>query len=179
MSSLLRYCYIFLLLICGCNYSSNQPPPWRYFNLKTYFSGQQRMLSARNAAINKSITKDNVKESREISHPDWTKELKPFADCDLNKPAWLKSYSIDSILSDHSIHLSYTSMESKFPVQKMQIDINNDTVSRIQITINKQNTYYSSQQQLDYIPFHSYHINGTQKVILADPTSFIIDAKFN
>ncbi len=174
----IRNILLFLLFI-SCNPSNEVKTQNQFFQLKEYFHDQSEQLQKKNVSLQKSISKDGKVENKNIVTLNWSKELQPFEDCDLNKPAWRKSYKADTFFLANQTHLIYKALEPKLAVRKLEVIIREDTVYMVNILIAKKNSYYQSTQQLNFIPGKGYTITGSQKVIFADPTTFLIKANFN
>lgn len=176
----MRLTTVFILMVLSsCNNSEVIKTSNQFFQVREYFIKQAESLKKNNVHLQKSINRDNKIESKNILSVDWKKELRPFEDCDLNKPAWKKSYKADTFYLSNQTHLIYKALEPKLSVRKLEVILHADTVIMLNINIEKKNAYYQSSQQLHYEPWKGYTVIGSQKVILADPTNFNIKAIFN
>ena len=149
-----------------------------YFDLKNYFAEQGKILNDRKVHLYKQITKDGKSEEKIFNQTDWQKELKPFSDCDINKPAWIHSYFVDTVVSTKNRRVRYVARESSLPVQQLNFVFEKNKL--IQLSIHKQtaNSYYTSKNDYVFIPDSGYTINGSQEVMLAEKTNYSIKAKF-
>ena len=172
-----RYIVIFMLfLVSACHNGSKEITQPKFFRLHEYIEQQIVQLTASSKKLSKKISKDGKQEEKVISRVSWKKELRPFFDADINRSAWFKAFHIDTLKTVGGYHLIYIALEAKLSVRKMDISLQSDTVNSITIFTEKKNSYFSSAQQLIYIPGKGYSIIGNQKVILADPISYEISA---
>ena len=167
-----------MIVFTSCNSSEGTKTSNQFFQVKEYFNKQAEVLQKNNIHLQKSINRDHKEESKNIVTVDWKKELRPFEDCDLNKPAWKKSYKADTFHLSNQTQLIYTALEPKLSVRKLEVILCADTIFMVNILIEKKNAYYQSSQRLHYEPWKVYTVIGSQKVILANPTNFNIKATF-
>jgi hypothetical protein len=170
---------LFLLVFAACNPPQERSANSSFFRLKEYFENQAKALNHSGAGLKKTIHKDSHLETGIIKTIDWNKELHPFEEADLNKPAWQKSYKTDTVIKDQQTQLIYTAIEPKLSVRKLEVLLNADTVYQVRIIIEKNNSYYQATQELTYNPGKGYSIRGSQKVILANATTYTIEALLN
>lgn len=146
--------YLMLLLITAslssCQRNQQQAlvrPP--LFNFNEHFTKEAEQLSKANAILIKTLNKEGKTETLELQHPDWKKELQPFLDLDLNKPALKGSYKIDTLSADPQ-HVRYIASDSTTVIRNV------DFYGTDSIIVNKSisNMYYASAEQL------TYHRNG-------------------
>ena len=170
--------FLLLTVVVGCSSPAPISNATSYFSIDGYFNDQIRLLTSEKVGLEKEITKDGKKEKRLFANVEWEKELKPFIEADINKPAWKKSYSTDSIVTGNEVRILYTALEPKLNIRSIEIYKIANIPSRIKILTKKQNAYYHALQTMEYIPFKEYSISGGQKVILADTTSYLIHSVF-
>lgn len=146
--------HLLLLLIAAsltCCTRTQQPPAIKppLFNFNEHFTKEAEQLSKAEAMLVKTLDKEGKTETLELQNPDWKKELQPFLDLDLNKPALKGSYKIDT-LSTNPQHVKYIAYDS------VTIIRNVDFYGTDSIVVNKSisNMYYASAEKL------TYHRNG-------------------
>ncbi|HOS48028.1 MAG TPA: hypothetical protein PLG57_05295 [Bacteroidia bacterium] len=170
--------FLLLIVVAGCSSPSPSGNATSYFSIDGYFNNQIQHFTSDKTGLEKEITKDGKKEKRTFANVNWKKELKPFLEADINKPAWKRSYQRDSSSNGNETYIVYSALEPKLNVRKIELYKTADTLSRIKILTEKQNAYYHAMQTMEYIPFKEYTISGGQKVILADTTSYLIHSVF-
>ncbi len=169
---------IILIFSCNGKTENSTSEVKTYFDLKEYFVQQAKTLQANTAYLQKKITKDGKVEQKIFNQVDWQKELKPFSDCDINKPAWINSYLMDTVFSNYNTILKYSARETSLPIQQLIVVFENDKLR--QLTINKQsaNSYYTAKNDYVFVPDSGFTITGSQEVMLAQKTNYSITAKF-
>ncbi|CAN5487186.1 hypothetical protein BH11BAC2_BH11BAC2_01460 [soil metagenome] len=166
-----------MILLLSCNAKQGVEVK-TFFSLKDYFDKEINRLTSEQMKLHKLIVKDGKSEEKDLQVPIWKSELESFRECDFNRPAWIKSYRVDTFYTANQTHLTYKALELKLPVQKLEVILKSDTVYMINIMLSKKNAWYSSEQFLSYEALKGYSIKGTQKVVLADPTAYQITADF-
>ena len=70
-----------------------------YFDLKEYLDLEKQRLASL-SSFSKTVFVNGEKEQKKVEHLDFEKELKPFYDSDINRPAWSDKYKIDSVFQN-------------------------------------------------------------------------------
>ena len=166
-----------LLLIVACNQPETVTEK-KYFSLEKYFHEQADSLQINHIKIKKTITKNDENEIHQYDTVTWNNELKPFLSCDINKPAWINSYKVDSIYTGDVGRIIYTSKEKNLPILTIEINTLNNNIEKITITKNKINLYYSSFEKYIYDPHYGYAIEGRQKIRFRDEIRYVISSQF-
>ena len=171
MLNLLR-AIIIVLLFSGCFSQEKEKSRQQiyYFDLKGYFSKIAQELNKRNPAINKSISKNDIKESQILTIQNWNQELALFIESDINKSAWKDSYTKDSTES----RIIYTAIDEDLRTQKIEILIEKGILKKIKINAKVDNLLYQTKENLEFIPDSVYRINKYQKVILLGENNYLI-----
>ncbi len=149
----------------------------KYFDLKKYFTTEANHLQKQKVHLIKTLVKGKDSETITIDSVNWTNALASFSSCDINKPSWTNSYTIDSIQSDNTLLLVYRAKEKTLIVQKMEIVFTDDKVTSINIDKNRANFYYTSKEKYQYTPF-GFTMKGSQKVLLMEEVNYEIQGKF-
>jgi len=174
-----RSFYFFLAFVgsagsFSCTGSNNTAPTsgtqTSYFSLQDYFLREADRLSRSAPKVDKTVSRNGASESKRVQIDDWKNELALFIDSDINKPAWQKSYRIDS--TKHS--LVYTCVDPELRTQKITIEKHeNGKVKHIAIINQSGNMLYQTAEQLNYYPDSLYQINKQQLV------RFIGDSRYS
>ena len=174
---------IFILFLAGCN-SSNQQAGHAsaYFDVKSFLENQIVLLSNLNPTVRKTIFSDGKSEIRSQNNINWKKELELFVQADINKPAYLNSYSISRPDSLSFVYILKSG--ETLPVQQLKImlDSSSGKPRLVEALLLSRNKLYESQKNID---FHcklisgkwtmvSYHIKGYQKLSMLDSSKFDI-----
>ncbi len=170
-----QYLFGLLLIVYSCNPAvNNQTEAMNYFDLKGYFSKEAARLSKDQPTLTKTVTVNNVAESREIRITDWTKELSVFSASDINRNAWKGLFKATS----NGEQDRYSSDHEKVPVKELLIVKRKGTISEIRILVKNTNMLYSSMDTLSYFPDSLYQIKKNQQIKLLPERNYTITGKF-
>ncbi|MES2797567.1 MAG: hypothetical protein V4683_16480 [Bacteroidota bacterium] len=147
----------------------------QYFDIKALFTKQIGQLTKEKPRFVKQIEINGEKETKETGSIDWKKELDPFVQMDINKPANLGSY--EAIETDSTIKYTLKSTERK---QIKAININKEVGSNqilwIQIESSDENVLYSWNKKITgtfkNAELEKYNIEGEQKILIFDKESY-------
>lgn len=175
---------LFIFFLTACNSSDEQAGhASAYFNMKSFVENQIVLLNNLNPPVRKTIFSDGKSEIRSQNNINWKKELELFVQADINKPAYINSYSIfrpDSLSFVYILKSGET-----LPVHQLKIllDSGSGKPRLVEALILSKNKLYESQKNID---FHcklisgkwtivSYHIKGYQKLSVLDSSKFEIE----
>ena len=180
MRKIHHICYIiFAGFFISCGEENVNAVHQNYYDIAAFFKNESAAMQKNNMKTEKVIVKDGIKDARSFTNVDWQKELKPFADCDINKPAWINAYNVDSIPSaGNRMQIIYSAKEEKMPLRRIEINSMNDSVQMITIHKERHNFYYQSDDHYTYHSGKGYEINGSQKVHFLDKTVYEIKSTF-
>jgi hypothetical protein len=169
---LLTFCA--LLSACSEEVSENQVK--KYFDLKGLIEKQIKTLNTQKPTVEKSIIIADSSENQSVKTIDWAKELELFMQADLNKPAFIQSYQVDS----SSMGVKYTLKETeKLLVKYLNISRKGEDGISIEALINNNNYLYATERHLKLSIKNSqlidYQIEGFQKIIFGDKKIFRIN----
>ena len=162
-------------LILGCT-SSNKKDEVRaiyYFDLKSYFQNLADSLNKTNQLVEKTVSKNGVKEEKNIKIADWKNELALFIEADINKSAWKDSYTKDSTANI----IKYNAKNEDLKTRSIYILLNNGKPKQIVINTRVDNLLYHGEETLTYDDGISYEIKKHQKVILLGLNNYRIFGK--
>ena len=170
---------IICLLVFGCNQTSVDSvdaPQNPFFDLKDYF--EKEMKIDRNG-ITKTTTFEGEKETIQLQNVDLEKELKIFADANLNKVAWYEKYAIVSEKTkEGGTKLPYTIDDPKLKTKRVELFKNNGKLDSILIHNQMTSLIMDSDQFLTYYPNVGYRIRVKQKGKLQDVGNIEINVKY-
>jgi hypothetical protein len=179
MRSIFILTYLYLLLFVSCtSKTENITEVKPYFDLKKYFTEQAGILNKQDTKLQKQITKDGKTEVEQFTSVNWQLELKPFSDCDINKPSWFHSYFADTNFVAGEMRVKYIARDASLQVQQILLIFENNQLTRLYIDKESINSYYHSKNSYAFIPAEGFSINGAQEVMLARKTNYSIVAKF-
>ncbi|TKB96800.1 hypothetical protein [Pedobacter cryophilus] len=176
MLNLLR-AIIIVFLLSGCFSKETEKSRQQiyYFDLKDYFSKTALQLNKINPTINKSVSKNNIEETQNLTIKNWNQELALFIESDINKAAWKDSYIKDSTATK----TTYTANDEDLRTQKIELFFENGILAKIKINSKVDNLLYQTKEDLEFIPDSAYSIKKYQKVILLGENNYLIKAKLN
>ena len=195
---LIVICAVFPSLLAGCVSSESVKNVDKvYFDLEGFLDRQLDTLSTKERTMTKTIHFNGKEEQQKytVGHePEgafpletlygyvrWRKELKPFLDAGINKPALLDSYfgdtsqrksgTIDSIV--------YKAKQSDLNTRELKVHFTQDgNLEKIYLHKMTVNPLYHSEQFLTYRPGAGYKIEGVQDVRFFDNDSFDIQVRW-
>ena len=189
----LKYCPISLTAVCialvlvtsGCGTGSKKVHfHTGYFDLEEYMDGQVILLWKTKATTTKEVFLNGKTEQRNIAALDsaqWRTELSSFIDADINKPAYIKRYSVDTINTNDSIRcIDYKALDDKLRTRELKVYFRkNDTIPvRLEAELKSNKIFYHSQEYVSYTRGISYVITGKQDVIFAKADTFAVHGEF-
>jgi hypothetical protein len=168
---------VIVLLLSGCFSKETEKSRQQiyYFDLKGYFSKTAQELNKRNPTINKTVAKDNIKETQNLTIKNWNQELALFIEADINKPAWKDSYRKDSTATK----ITYSANDEDLKTKRIEIFFEKGILAKIKINSTVDNLLYQSKEDLEYIPDSAYSIKKYQKVIFLGENNYLIKGKLN
>jgi hypothetical protein len=165
--------------------SDNKNEKKAYYDLKGFVENQIVYLNEKKARVSKSVSLNGEKEVQAGLQVDWKKELELFAQADINKPAYNKSYNV--IRNDSSVYEYKMKEGEKLPVRYLMIKVDSATQQPLQVKaiIRSENKIFNAERNIELntirkdnlLEVTSYSIKGYQKLVLTDVKSFEITAK--
>lgn len=178
---MLRYLLLALLLYgwLGCTPASTPATPLSpFFDLTAFFEAETARLATLGPVTKRTII-NGVAESKTVSGLDYRAELGPFISADINRPAWLDKYRVDSLTRDGQLQkLTYTALDDDLFTRRVVIAFDNATVDSIYIEKASSLMIADTRRTLVYQPASGYSIRGAQQVLLASDNSIGIEVAF-
>jgi hypothetical protein len=170
----IKFIFSLLLIIAACSdkQSTSQNPEYDYFNLEEYFIKEAEALRKRNALISKTLLKDGITETLVFDSVQWDKELKPFMNSDLNKPAFRQAYSVDTVHLNSATKIIYSAQDPSLTTRSILISHHNGIIYSVMIINQTSNVYYSTAETLIYLPGRHYIITMMNDPAAGKETSF-------
>ena len=175
MKNLLLLCFIAVCSACH-PVETNVAP--HYFSVAEFFKNECSRLKEEKMVLLKKVRYDAREETMQIQQPVWEDELRPFLDCDINKPAYTGAYSIDSSATDGAHTIFYKAKEARMPIRLVTINYVEGKLSSVYIEMGKSNAWFELHQEMTYTPGDGYQINGRQKMAIGKETLFTIAGRF-
>ncbi|MBD1394546.1 hypothetical protein [Mucilaginibacter glaciei] len=146
----------------------------KFFDIKEYFQHETTRLTKPNHEVNKSVDHNGDKESKKVKISNWARELNLFTESDINKPAWSKSYTVDSTATNITYKAKYPELKTRY----ITICRENGKVTAIEIENDTQNILYNTTEKLTYLPGTFYQIEKMQHVKVMGGNSYKIKGEF-
>jgi hypothetical protein len=113
----------------------------------------------------------------QLDTANWNKELELIIASNISEK--YLSYTIDTLQKNDSTIITYLSKERKSEVRKFVVVKHQNAIKRIAIERMKENTFYYSKQEIEYIPQTFFSIYAKEKMILSDTTYYRITGVIN
>lgn len=177
MKKIIPYSFLLLTFI-SCSDNEQKLEEITFYNLRTELTRQAADNHERGLGIVKTIERGGKQEQKIFQKPDWLSELRPFMDCDLNKPAYATAYHKDSVQQNDTLLIIYTAVEKKLAVRELKLQMLKGKLVGMSADVARSNSYFSLHEQLSYIPGVSYSIIGKQHTVLAGENKYSITSQF-
>jgi hypothetical protein len=164
--------------ISACQSESADMKVKKYYDLKGLVERQIVALKSEKPKVQKDILVNENAENQTVDSLDWSKELEFFVQADLNKPAFVSSYRVDS----SSMSVKYFLKETeKLPVKFLEVNRMGEDGVEIRALVSNNNYLYDTERNLKLSlqkgQLIDYQINGFQKVIFGKKKMFKITGK--
>ncbi len=172
---------LFLLLAAACSTDAevkNVAPP--FFDLKAFFA-EERIALKKVKAYTKEIQLDDKSEQQKLDSLDLSIELALFIKSDINKPAWLDQYKIDSLFDAKGQlhHIHYRAMDEDLRTRSLSIAFSDSgQVDSLFVHNASSSMVAESDEWLSYIPQYGYQIKNRQLVTAQSEHTLTVDVKF-
>jgi hypothetical protein len=174
----LVYVLSLMIGISACQSESAEMKVKKYYDLKGLVERQIVALNSEKPKVQKNILVNKIAENQTVDSLDWSKELEFFMQADLNKPAFVSSYRVDS----SSMGVKYFLKESeKLPVKFLEVNRMGEDGVEIRALVSNSNYLYDTERNLKLSlkqgQLTDYQIDGFQKVIFSQKKMFKIIGK--
>ena len=164
--------------VSACQSESGEMKIKKYYDLKGLMERQIGALKSEKPKVQKDISVNEVAENQTVDSLDWAKELEFFIQTDLNKPAFVSSYRVDSA----SMGVRYFLKESEnLPVKFLEVNRMGEDGIEIKALVRNNNYLYDTERNLRLSlkqgQLIGYQIDGFQKVIFGKKKVFKISGK--
>ena len=174
----LVYVLCLMLGISACQSKSAEMKVKKYYDLKGLVERQIESLKSEKPKVQKDILVNEVSENQTVDSLDWTKELEFFIQADLNKPAFVSSYRVDS----SSMGVKYFLKETEnLPVKFLEVNRMGEDGIEIKALVANNNYLYDTERNvrlsLKQGQLIDYQIDGFQKVVFGKKKMFKVNGK--
>lgn len=174
--------FLLCLIIVACQKevpeSTSIPPS--FFDLQDFFKEEEQSLSGRISVLHKKITINGKIEEQRLDSFNLNTELAAFAAANINRPAWLDQYRIDSLKDAQGAlkKLKYSSIKDNLKTKELAISYENGEVVEIYIKKNISTMAATSFQELTYYKGKGYTNKNEQAMIFSEANVIQLDVKF-
>ena len=172
------YVLCIVLGISACQSESVEIKVKKYYDLKGLIERQIEALKSEKPKVQKDISVNEVVENQVVDSLDWSKELDFFIQADLNKPAFVSSYRVDS----SSMGVKYFLKETEnLPVKFLEVNRMGEDGVEIRALVTNNNYLYDTERNLRLSlkqgQLIDYQIDGFQKVVFGKKKMFKVNGK--
>ncbi|MEO0777536.1 MAG: hypothetical protein AAFW73_24670 [Bacteroidota bacterium] len=174
---------LLFVALAACNTGpateTSGPEPFGFFDLKAYIAEEVEKLERLEGKITKTTQIDGQSESHTFDSLDFAQELSVFASADINRPAWLDQYRVDSIRTPEGDLrvLEYRAIREDLPTQRIRVEFEEEMARIIQIEKLTENALMSASLQLEYHSGQSYRIQSKQQLKLSEEREMVVEVK--
>lgn len=151
---------IAFFISCSNSTSNHEKEHSLEFDLPSFFNREVKLLNSAKPIVKKTVEKDGISESKELTIADWERELANFLSVDLNKPAYQGYVKKDSFQNN----VMYTIANSTLDLTSVQIMYKSNKPISFIIKKSSKNLLYQTDEILKYNKGIGYSIDKTQKV---------------
>lgn len=167
---------IFCLIFAACkNPITDKKVPKAFFDASDFFNAEIKRLDSIKPTVIKTVSVNEKSETKELNNLNYTEELAPFVQSDINKPAWLDEYRIDTLRNEDTVsrylhtHIVYTALKESLKTKKFLVHLDSlKEVIAIDITNSDDNSLAGAQHLLHYDKRSGFSINNKQHLALSN-----------
>lgn len=149
------------------------------FDSQSYFSQEVQRHQQAKTRIQKELRIDGEVDKLTLDSLDWASELALFMRSNINKPALVDEYQIDSVMQQGRLtEVHYETQNSELKTRKLSVYYEKDSLQRIEIFNKTSNSVYGAEQYLKYQPNRGYEMRDTQEVQIVGANVFAVKARF-
>ena len=174
----------FMMIFCACAENKKTTQRYPIFNLDSLLNEQVLFLNFSDSIVNKTMIEKTDTQSRKILITDWKKELHPFMEIGIQKPAWRDAFErVSSLISTGKL-TSYLLRpgNEKIPVKEFNLYYSeNNLIEKIIILKKVNNIVYENNQEW-VMEFRNgklwkYVISGYQKLFFGKENCFRVEVE--
>ncbi len=154
-----------------------------FFDLKGYFFAEAALLNKRKPqGVKVVLFQGNADTTylNSISNMNFEKELRSFANSDINRSAWRDKYQVDSVFQNGYLkEIRYTAVDRALKTREVVLGFNRGSLSEVRIKNEIKSVIAKSVQELVYLPERGYAITGNQKIRLGKKYFYDVEVLFS
>lgn len=154
--------------------------PSSFFDLKEFFTAEEQALSGKIKGLHKEIRINGKLEEQRVDSFDLKKELAIFIAADINRPAWLGQYQVDSLRDDRNVlkAINYKALKDNLKTKELTISYQDGIVAEIYVKKAISTMAATSFQELTYYKGKGYKNKNEQSMIFSEANAIQLDVKF-
>src|ERR1700744_6405312 len=145
----------FILMLPACKAPIKQNSNPKYFDVKGFFDKEAKRLVLIKKPVLKTVYHNGTTETKKLNIDNWNTEFSLFSGSDINRPAWVDSYSV----IDEGNILIYKAKTPELVTREILIKRVNGKVEYMLIYNYTKNLLYANSEELTYFPDSLYQIN--------------------
>ncbi|MCY7410328.1 MAG: hypothetical protein LH473_08650 [Chitinophagales bacterium] len=157
------------ILIAACNQTSTTTVATKtYFDVPGFFKEEITQLQKDSMIVIKTSSVNETSDVHQIDWTNWYRELILFINSDINKPAFIGKYAVDTIVQDSTSKIiTYAATDSSLKTRLLEVTFNTATNSVFQIHIinNTKDFLSSTHEELYFLPMKAYVIKSSQTML--------------
>ncbi len=175
---------------CGAPQTATAPTlPPQYFDLKGFLDEQRAYLESVSPGVTRTVRASGAPaETQRLVRVEWERELHFFYEADLNKPALRGAYASTSTrLPDGATRRTYRRHpDERTAIRELTVETTAaGAVRQIEAVQDDRNALFASERRmtlrcdpaLNHNRLTSYEIDGRQKLIFFEPTTYAVKAE--
>lgn len=174
--------YLILPIICLLAACSNKPDKVVLQSgmpdLKTFFEGQIRQLTAEQPGLEKTIGMGDDVASFSADSLDWASELQPFTALDMSSAAYQNAFDVNTDSNERLSITRFSAKDTTLEIQEISITRRNSNVEMMEIKTRKRSVWVDRDQVLSYLPGKGYNVSIMEDYIWSSPRTTDILATF-
>lgn len=169
------------VLLAGCVDAVEEVSPLadsrRFFNLSEWAALQDSLLAGR--GLEKTVVVNGLRESRRLDAVDWSEELAPFAQSDIDRPALWDRYDVDSVATQGGgAVVVYEALDDDLFTRRLEVATDaRGGVTRLAIDNAFESFVADTEQRLEWTP-GAYRVYSRQDARLADARELEIEGRW-
>ena len=180
--------FALLLTIAGCSGQGDQQTAGQngsFYDLVGYFESEMERLNREQPDLTKTVEFDGRQERKQYDSLDFERELRVFANANINRAALRDKYVVDSLFNTGTAgdtyleKITYEAKEEKVKTKLIEIDfLPTGQIKRVYIESYSNSLAAELRQELTYQPRSGYSIYSYQDIALSEDKRLKVDVRF-
>lgn len=176
-----------LSLLGSCAKPANTPEvdcTGKHFCMGSFLQGQMAGFEKDKPTVSKYVYLNGKEETQQLQldMARWQAELTAFREADIDKPAMVGKYKIDTLFvtTDSLTQVSYWAQDDDLRTRYLHVYYkpNSTQPAYIEARLETDNLFYQSRQDIAFSPGEFYAISGFQDIWLLGEDTFAVKSVF-